>query len=212
MKSIVSTAVFLFVCNIFIIAQIKYPDSEKDGKYVIVNGAKLWVVTVGQGDPLIIIPGGPGSSHYPYRIYDSLATDNMLVYFDAFGRGKSDTAKDPKEYSLERDIDDIEGLRVALHLDKINVFGHSYGGVVAQGYAIKYPQHVEHLILGNTFHSFVMWQENDDNCNHEIKTNYPEVWDTLMKLRNAGVVSSDAVHQEIYGEVPYGFLYAYNPD
>lgn len=57
-----------------------------------------------------------------------------------------------------------------------------------------------------------MWQANDDNYNHEIKTNYPEVWDELMKVRNNGAVSSDKIHQEIYAKVPYGFLYAYNPD
>ncbi len=161
---------------------------------------------------MILISGGPGGAHFSLRRFDSLATGNMLIYFDAFGRGKSDMAKDVKEYTLERDIEDIEGLRKALHLDKINLLGHSYGGVVAQGYAIKYPQNIKHLILANTFHSFVMWQENDDNSNHEIKTNYPEIWDTLMKLRNAGRISSDSICQEIYGEVPYGFLYAYNPD
>jgi proline iminopeptidase len=116
------------------------------------------------------------------------------------------------EYTIARDIEDIEGLRMALKLDKINLLGHSYGGVVAQGYAIKYPQHVKHLVLANTFHSFLMWQENDDNSNHEIKTNYPEVWDSLMKVREKGLVSSDPLHQDIYGQVPYGFLYAYNPD
>jgi len=211
MKNIISLFFFL-LSSISLTAQVIYPDSEKDGKYVTVNGSRLWVVTVGKGDPLIIIPGGPGGAHPSYRRFDSLANDNMLVYFDAFGRGKSDTAKDVKEYTLDRDIDDIEGLRTALHFDKINVLGHSYGGLVAQGYAIKYAQHVKHLILANTFHSFVMWQENDDNSNHEIKTNYPEVWDTLMKLRNQGIISSDEIHQEIYGKVPYGFLYAYNPD
>ncbi|HEX4373287.1 MAG TPA: alpha/beta fold hydrolase, partial [Puia sp.] len=133
-------------------------------------------------------------------------------YFDAFGRGKSDTAKDVKEYTLERDIEDIEGLRQAMHFDKINVLGHSYGGVVAQGYAVKYPQHIKHLILANTFHSFVMWQENDDNSNREIKENYPEVWDSLMKLRNQGFISSDLKCQLLYARVPYGFLYGYNPD
>src|SRR4026207_725980 len=93
------------------------PDSFTGGKYVTVNGAKLWVVIVGKGDPLFIIPGGPGSTHFSYRRFDSLASTSMLIYFDAFGRGKSDTAKDVKEYSLQRDIDDLEGLRVALHLD-----------------------------------------------------------------------------------------------
>ena len=189
-----------------------FPDSQIDGNFISVNGAKLWVVTVGKGDPVFIIPGGPGGNHLSYRSFDSLASHKMVVYFDAFGRGKSDTALDVKEYSLERDIEDLEGLRKGLHLDQINVLGHSYGGLVAQGYALKYPQHVKHLILANTFHSFIMWQENDDNSNHEIKTNYPEVWASLAKIREQGAVSSDAAHQAIYSKVPYGFLYAYNPD
>lgn len=190
----------------------QYPDSQKDGKYILVNGAKLWVVLVGKGDPLFIIPGGPGGSHISYRSFDPLSAHNMIVYFDAFGRGKSDTAKNVKEYTLDRDIEDIEGLRVGLHLDQINVLGHSYGGLVAQGYAVKYPQHIKHLVLANTFHSFLMWQENDDNSNHEIKTNYPEIWSDLMKIREQGFVSSDPEHQAIYSKVPYGFLYSYNPD
>jgi proline iminopeptidase len=206
--------ILLFTCVItfYAQAQIVYPASEKDGKYVTVNGAKLWVVTVGKGDPMILIAGGPGGAHPGLRRFDSLANHYMLIYFDAFGRGKSDTAKDLKEYTLERDIDDIEGLRTALKLDKINVLGHSYGGLVAQGYAIKYGEHLKHLVLANTFHSYIMWQENDDNSNHEIRTNYPEVWDSLMRIRERGYVSSDQLHQDIYGKVPYGFLYAYNPE
>lgn len=109
---------------------------------------------VGHGDPLIIIPGGPGGAHPGYRVFDTLAKNNEIIYYDAFGRGKSDTAKDVKEYTLVRDIEDVEGLRKALHFEKLNVLGHSYGGLVAQGYALKYPEHVSHLILANTFHSY----------------------------------------------------------
>ena len=57
-----------------------------------------------------------------------------------------------------------------------------------------------------------MWQENDDNSNHEIKAYYPEVWDTLMILKKQGYISSDSLHQALYGRVLYGFLYAYNPE
>lgn len=189
-----------------------FPDSATDGKYYEVNGAKLWTVSFGQGEPLFFIAGGPGGAHPGLRSFDSLSTTHTLVYFDGFGRGKSDTALDVREYTLERDIEDLEGLRKAMGFGKISVLGHSYGGVVAQGYAIKYPENVSHLVIANSFHSFLMWQANDDNCNHEIKTNYPEVWDTLMIVRSQGYVSSDPIHQEIYGRVPYGFLYSYNPD
>jgi len=169
---------------------------------------------VGKGEPVFVIPGGPGGTHFPYRGLDSLTLNSniQLIYFDAFGRGKSDTAKDVKDYTIARDIEDVEGLRKAMGLHKISLYGHSYGSVVAQGYAIKYPENTSHLIIANGFHSFIMWQANDDNSNHEIKINYPEVWDSLMKVREQGVVSSDAIHGEIYSKVPYGFLYAYNPE
>lgn len=212
MKKLALLLSFLFFSHV-LCAQ-EFPNSLTDGKYYTVNGAKLWVVTVGSGDPLFLIAGGPGGAHVGLRSFDSLSVKghNKLIYYDGFGRGKSDTAKDVSEYSLERDIEDLEGLRKAMNLDKINVLGHSYGSLVAQGYAIKYGEHVSHLIIANGFHSYVMWQENDDNSNHEIKENYPEVWDDLMAYREQGGISSDSIHQSIYSRVPYGFLYAYNPN
>jgi proline iminopeptidase len=210
MKRIVFVIFILFYAS-FLIAQT-FPDSHTDGRYFTIKGAKIWTLSFGKGEPLFLIPGGPGNAHYYMRQFDSLATTNTLVFFDGFGRGKSDTATRVTEYSLARDVEDLEGLRKAMGYASISILGHSYGGLVAQGYAIKYPENVKHLILANTFHSYLMWQENDDNCNREIKTNYPEIWDKLMKAREQGAVSVDAVHQEIYGQVPYGFLYAYNPD
>ncbi|HRW75375.1 MAG: alpha/beta fold hydrolase [Lewinellaceae bacterium] len=204
------------ILSLFLLVQIgfsqPYPDSQTDGEYIEVNGAKLWTVRHGDGPPLFFIAGGPGGSHPGLRSFDPLSDEHTLVYFDALGRGKSDLAKEVTEYSIDRDVEDLEGLRKAMGYDKIAILGHSYGGVVAQGYAVKYPEHVSHLILANSFHSYLMWQANDDNCNHEIRTNYPEVWDTLMIVREQGYVSQDEIHQEIYSRVPYGFLYAYNPD
>jgi len=210
MKVLLNT-VLVFILTFTGYAQ-NFPDSQTDGKYYQVNGAKIWTVSFGKGKPLFFIAGGPGNAHTYLRAFDSLSTTNTLVYFDAFGRGKSDTAKNVTEYSLQRDIEDLDGLRKAMGFSKINILGHSYGGVVAQGYAIKYPENVSHLILANTFHSYLMWQENCDNSNHEIKTNYPEVWKELLKVREQGVVSGDKIHQDIYSCVPYGFLYAYNPE
>ncbi|MES2411596.1 MAG: alpha/beta hydrolase [Bacteroidota bacterium] len=211
MKKSTLVVSFLFICTC-IFAQ-KFPDSFSDGKYYTINGSKLWVVTVGSGEPLIMISGGPGASHKYMRDFDSLSVKGniQLIYFDALGRGKSDIAKNTTEYTLERDIEDVEGLRKVLNLNKVSLLGHSYGSLVAQGYAVKYAEKVNHLIIANGFHSFVMWQENDDNCNREIKENYPEVWDELMEYREQGGISSDKKHQQIYGKVPYGFLYAYDP-
>lgn len=96
--------------------------------------------------------------------------------------------------------------------ESINVLGHSYGCVVAQGFALKYPSSLKHLILVSPFHSHVMWQENDDNCNREIRTQYPEIWDSLMIIRKQGLVSSNPLHLSLYGRIPYTFLYACSPE
>ena len=208
--TVLVSILFFWQCSL---AQ-SFPNSLTDGQYYEVNGANLWVVTVGEGEPLILIAGGPGGSHVGLRSFDSLSVKGnlQLIYFDAFGRGKSDTAQNVEEYTLERDIEDLEGLRKAMNLDKVSLLGHSYGSVVAQGYALRYGENVSHLVLANGFHSFIMWQANDDNCNHEIKVNYPEVWSDLMEHREQGGISSDSIHRSIYSRVPYGFLYAYNPE
>jgi proline iminopeptidase len=189
-------------------------DSHTQGQYIKANGHKLWLVEVGEskGQPLFLIAGGPGATHYGLRSFDPLASSgSRLLYFDGHGRGKSDVAKSPSDYSLANDVEDLEAMRKELKLAKIAVLGHSYGGVVAQAYALKYPQHVSHLILANTFHSYLMWQENNNNYNREMSVGYPEVWAELMALREKGFVSKDKEHQDVYGKMPYAYIYSYNP-
>ena len=86
MNKIISLFPLLFLFT-FGYAQT-YPDSYTDGKLVTVNGAKLYVITVGKGDPIIIIPGGPGGTHLGYRSFDSLAKDNGIIYYMVLEEGK----------------------------------------------------------------------------------------------------------------------------
>ena len=118
------------------------------GDFVRVHDARLWYESEGSGEPLVLIAGGPGFSHdYFHPFFTPLSSSFRVIYFDAFGRGKSDHAKNPHEYSLDRDVEDIEGLRQALGLGKINLLGHSYGGFVAQAFALRYPGSLRRLIL-----------------------------------------------------------------
>lgn len=182
------------------------------GKYVTVNGAKLWVEITGKGEPLFLIAGGPGFAHVYMHPFDGLQDSCTLVYIDLFGRGKSDTAKDVKEYSMNRDVEDIEGLRKALGYDKINILGHSYGSMVAQLYSIKYGEHLNHLILAGAIFNNKMLQEVQDNYSHEISENYPEVWDSLMRMRKRGLIASDMPYIAEESAVPFGIIEAYNPN
>ena len=195
------------IMNIQIFPQQVY---HPKGAYVKVNGANLWYETEGSGQPVVLIPGGPGDSHtYFHPWFSELAKHYKVIYYDAFGRGKSDRAKDSTEYTFKRDVEDLEGLRKALDIDKWSVLGHSYGGMVAQAYALEYPASVIKLILSDTFYSGEMWQANDDNSNNEIKNQYPEVWEEVMKVRNEGYNSCSPEQRAVY-QVPSGLLYFYD--
>lgn len=102
---------------------------------------------------LFLLHGGPGGDHLGFKRH-SLALQDVaqLVFIDHRGCGRSKKTKQ-SDYSLKNNIEDIEALRKYLGLKKICVLGGSYGGIVAQGYAIRYSQHIEKLILSVTMPS-----------------------------------------------------------
>lgn len=186
--------------------------TEPAGDFIVVNGKKLWYRIEGDGPPLLVIPGGPGASHaYLWPHLSRLAKNFKIIWFDAYGRGKSERAKNPTEYTFVREVEEVEGLRQALHLGKTNIYGHSYGGMVAQAYALKYPASVDRLILADTFHSGAMLQSANDNWNFELQNQMPELWDRLQKLRAEKHLSCDPQYQKAEGEIPVSLLYYYDP-
>ncbi len=103
---------------------------------------------------LFLLHGGPGGDHLRFKQHSLELQDiAQLVFIDHRGCGRSKKTKQ-KEYTLENNIEDIEALRKYLGLPKIAILGGSYGGIVAQGYAIRYPKKVEKLILSATAPSF----------------------------------------------------------
>ena len=182
-----------------------------ESKFYTVDGYKINVEVLGEGDPIFFLPGGPGNSHdYMQGNFGQYHKTNKVVFFDFLGRGKSDNAKDVSEYSVENDVDLIEKLRKILKLGKISLVGHSYGTVPAQAYAIKYPDNVDKMVLINGFHSGAMWQANCDSYNHYAKTHFPEKWQKVDSIRALGYVSSDREHMKIYGSFPTKYIYYHN--
>jgi proline iminopeptidase len=180
------------------------------GDYVTVNGARLWYESEGSGEALVLISGGPGFSHDYFHPYFSVLRDSFrVIYFDAFGRGKSDRAKNRSEYTLARDVEDIEGLRRALNLGKINVLGHSYGGTLAQSYALRFPDSVRRLILVDSSFSGEMWQAANDNSNNELRNQFPETWEKIQQVREQGFNTCSKEYQDV-SDFPPAFLMFYN--
>lgn len=202
--------IFLFCASYFhLSAQNDKQIFEKfTSAFIEVNGYKINVETLGTGDPLFFFAGGPGDSHdYLQGSFGHYYTTHQVVFIDMLGRGKSDDAKNNAEYTIENDINLVEEIRNALGLNKISMVGHSYGTMVAQGYAIKYPENVDRMILINGFHSGEMWQANCDSYNHYAKTHFPEIWKKVDSLRVLGYVSSDPVFSAVYGSAPSKYVY-----
>jgi len=108
---------------------------------------------------LFMLHGGPGGDHLRFKQHSLELQDvAQLILIDHRGCGRSKKSNS-KEYTLENNIEDIEALRKHLGLSHISILGTSYGGVVAQGYAIRYPKHVEKLILAATAPSFRFIEE-----------------------------------------------------
>ena len=106
--------------------------------FVDTNGVLLYYKEIGQGDPLVVLHGGPGASHdYLLPGLLPLARANRLIFVDERGSGRSERLEDVKAYTVEQMVEDVEGLRQALGLGRVNLLGHSYGGVVAQAYALS---------------------------------------------------------------------------
>jgi proline iminopeptidase len=98
-----------------------------------------------------IIHGGPGGDHSSFRKpFSPLARRIQLVYFDHRGQGRS-ARGDPAKYTLDENVEDMEGLRRHLGAGRIVSIGTSYGGLVAMAHAARYPEAVSALILIATF-------------------------------------------------------------
>jgi proline iminopeptidase len=181
------------------------------GSYVSTPQGRIYYETEGHGPAIILVAGGPGGSHASFHPWFSrLAVDHTVVYFDNLGRGRSDRLADPSKYTVWRDADDIEALRSALGFDRITVLGHSYGGMPAVAYAVRYGAHLDRLILSDTLHSAEGFQENIDSCNFNARTRFPEVWEKLMAMRRQGVKTGTEAYEDLYGTATDD-LYWYDP-
>ena len=115
-----------------------------------VGAASLYVRTIGQGLPVIVLHGGPDFDHaYLLPALDRLADTFQLIYYDQRGRGRSAENVQPDDVTLASDIEDLDRVRQHLHLDAPVLLGHSWGAVLALEYALRHPSHVSHLILMN---------------------------------------------------------------
>lgn len=99
---------------------------------------------------LIVLHGGPGFDHSGLRgDFDGFADLAQVIYVDHRGNGRS-VPSDPQSWTLAQWGDDVRAFCDALGIEKPIVLGQSFGGMVAQSYATRHPDHPRALILSST--------------------------------------------------------------
>jgi proline iminopeptidase len=150
MRALGVTMLALLVSIILLSAPATAGVPEKSGM-MKVNGTELYYHTIGEGIPVLILHGGPGLNHtYFLPQMAELAKDHQLIFFDQRATGKSSMDVDTGSVNLANAVEDIEGMRQAFHLEKMNLMGHSFGGLLAMEYAFKHPGNLRSLILVTT--------------------------------------------------------------
>jgi proline iminopeptidase len=97
--------------------------------------------------PVICLHGGPGLTlDYMLAFADLARFGYRVVLYDQLGCGRSELPKNKALFTIERAVEDLEGLRKELDLGKIHLLGSSYGGLLAIAYALKYQQHLKSII------------------------------------------------------------------
>ena len=116
---------------------------------------KVWTKRFGNNPriKLLLLHGGPGFTHEYFEALEGYlpAEGIEFIYYDQLGSAFSDQPKDRNLWTTERFVEEVEQVRVALGLSKDNFYllGHSWGGILAVEYALKYGANLKGLIISN---------------------------------------------------------------
>jgi pimeloyl-ACP methyl ester carboxylesterase len=158
-----------------------------------VNGIEIYYEVHGKGSPLILICGFTNNSEtWESELVDSLSKHHTLILFDNRDTGRS--TKPSLEYSIKTMADDLEGLLKVINVQKAHIFGHSMGGMIAQEFALNFPEKVNRLVLGCT------------SCGGNKFVASKEVMDFMQNL-SEGIFPK--MSRDEY--VEYLFRFAYSP-
>lgn len=130
------------------------------------NGTfRVWTKRVGNSPSMrvLLLHGGPGATHEYLEAFAGHFPDAAIeyYYYDQLGSYYSDQPTEPALWDLPRFLEEVEQVRRALGLDSSNFYllGHSWGGILAMEYALKYQQHLKGLVISNMMASIPAYNE-----------------------------------------------------
>ncbi len=151
-----------------------HDEPERSG-HIPVSGGRIWYRLDGgrhladEGPtPLLGIHGGPGMSHdYLLPLVD-LADERPVILYDQLDSGNSERPDDPANWTVARFVSEVDDLRAALALDRVIVFGNSWGGTLAAEYAMTRPEGLAALVLSSPLISTKRWLADNDAHRNQL--------------------------------------------
>jgi proline iminopeptidase len=125
----------------------------------------VWTKRIGNNPTVkvLLLHGGPAATHEYLEAFDSWFPGAGIeyYYYDQLGSAYSDQPNEPDLWEIPRFVEEVEQVRQALHLDKDNfyLYGHSWGGILAIEYALKYQQHLKGVIISDMMSSIPAYNE-----------------------------------------------------
>jgi len=150
----------------------------------------VWTKRVGNNPKakILLLNGGPGGTHEYFQCFENFLPQEGIefIYYDQLGCGNSDNPNDTAYWDLDRFVEEVEQVRKALNLDKDNFYllGHSWGGILAMQYALKYQDNLKGLIVSNMMSSCPDYDKYAENV--LAKQFDPVVLDTIMAIEKRG--------------------------
>lgn len=175
---------FIVLTIFFVVNSCDRPIQQFEG-LVDINGTELYVKTMGEGEPVIFIHGGPGLGFdYFLPQMEELGEDYRLIFFDQRISGRSSSNVSRDSISLDYFVSDIEALRQHLKLGEVNILAHSWGNFLALEYALKYPDKLKKMILSNP----VPFSKEFDE---EVQTLQQASMDSSFMVNRAEIMNSE---------------------
>jgi proline iminopeptidase len=150
---------------------------EEEG-YIDVSGGRVWYRSVGKGGvPLLCLHGGPGFTHYYLEPLEDLADRRRVIFYDQLGCGRSDRPSDMSLWTVSRFVEELVTVRAALHLDRLHLFGSSWGGMLAMQYVLDHQPPMDSLILCGSPASMPRWIKECNELRWQLPAEEQEILD-----------------------------------
>ena len=181
MKKISYSKLLLILSGIILIPIFSCKDKKEIPKegLIEVEGGKVWYRINGNSDrtPVLILHGGPGSSSFGQEPLKELSKDRPIIFYDQLGSGRSDRITDTTLMKVERYIEEVEQVRMKLDLEKIVLYGQSWGTALSLEYYLKYPEHVKGIIFSSPYFSTKRWVKDAK----ELVTTLPDSIQNIIR-------------------------------